>query len=268
MSFRDRLNKIILHDSAGHPGNEINRVMPYHATVFPDGTVHYRDPADPYGAEAPHAFRQNPEAVGIGYSGPSGGQPTPEGMRALQIEIERANKRSGRLEPLPTFGHGEIDAIAKRNPFDINRASRDGRPLTEASWRNRANDLHQIPETGLPELSLLPKDPPASPFIAAAPQPPLSRVAAAAPAPDPKQEPVPIPKPAVPMTPVEKPPEEKPSPFAATPKPAAQGDSFGQAAAQAHAQAAQAGQRTALEWASRRRPIKGLSTLNDQLFGA
>lgn len=267
MSFRDRINKIILHDTAGHPANEINRVMPYHTTVFPDATAHYRNPADPYGEEAPHAYRQNPEAIGIAYSGASGGRPTPEGMRALQLEIERANKRSGRLTPLPTYGHGEIDDMARRNPFDIRRASRDGRPITEASWRDRANELHQVPEAGLQPLSLLKDDPlslpasapiavaRASPFAAPDTTPqkrPSATPAPEAPSPKPAQEPVIAAKPPEPAKPTPESPFTKP-PAAAT----AKDSGFDQF----HAGATQSAQRMAQEWMQRRRPKTTLPSL-------
>lgn len=159
---------LIYHDSHGNPDNEKHLRMPYHTTVFPDGTVRYRDPGNPYGAPAPHAYAMNPRSLGLAYSGPSGGMPTPEGMRALQQEYE---KIQARFPGIVGRGHGEAFAAYKANPFALPRPSKEGRPIEEASWRNRVTDLSRVPEAGMPALSLLPRSGEAPPETSSAPAP-------------------------------------------------------------------------------------------------
>lgn len=161
---------LIYHDSHGSPENEKRQRMPYHVTVFPDGTVNYRDPGNPYGSPAPHAFGMNPRSLGLAYSGPVGGMPTPEGMRALQQEYE---KIQARFPGMPGMGHGEAFEEHKRNPFAIARPSRDGRSIEEASWRGGVGDLSNVPASGLRPLELLPPSgeqapPDVGPAVAAA----------------------------------------------------------------------------------------------------
>lgn len=175
--------RIILHDYGGSPENKDGMFNPYHTLVFPDGTVRYRNPNDPYGEAAPHAFGQNQEAIGLSYAGPVGSKPTPEAMKALQQEYERIQGRYGDLEAL---GHGEAFEMWKRgHPFA--QPSRDGREWQEAAWRGNVADMSRVPEAGLQPLSLL-SDP--APAVAAYnPAPPLQRPAepvrvAAAPIPD------------------------------------------------------------------------------------
>lgn len=162
---------LIYHDSHGSPENEKRQRMPYHATVFPDGTVNYRDPGNPYGAPAPHAFGMNPRSLGLAYSGPVGGMPTPEGMRSLQQEYE---KIQARFPGMPGMGHGEAFEEHKKNPFALARPSRDGRSIEEASWRGSVGDLSNVPASGLRPLGLLPPSgeeapPDVGPAVAAAP---------------------------------------------------------------------------------------------------
>jgi hypothetical protein len=144
---------LIYHDSHGSPENEKRQRMPYHVTVFPDGTVNYRDPGNPYGSPAPHAFGMNPRSLGLAYSGPVGGMPTPEGMKALQQEYE---KIQARFPGMPGMGHGEAFEEHKKNPFALARPSKDGRSFEEASWRGSVGDMSNVPASGLRPLGLLP----------------------------------------------------------------------------------------------------------------
>jgi hypothetical protein len=165
---------LIYHDSHGSPENEKRQRMPYHVTVFPDGTVNYRDPGNPYGSPAPHAYGLNPKSLGLAYSGPVGGMPTPEGMKALQQEYE---KIQARFPGMPGMGHGEAFAEHKKNPFALPRPSRDGRSIEEASWRGSVGDMSNVPASGLRPLGLLP------PFGEEAPPDVGPAVAGAAPRP-------------------------------------------------------------------------------------
>jgi hypothetical protein len=144
---------LIYHDSHGSPENEKRQRMPYHVTVFPDGTVNYRDPGNPYGSPAPHAYGLNPKSLGLAYSGPVGGMPTPEGMKALQQEYE---KIQARFPGMPGMGHGEAFEEHKKNPFALARPSKDGRSFEEASWRGSVGDMSNVPASGLRPLGLLP----------------------------------------------------------------------------------------------------------------
>jgi hypothetical protein len=165
---------LIYHDSHGSPENEKRQRMPYHVTVFPDGTVNYRDPGNPYGYRAPHVFDLNPKALGLAYSGPVGGMPTPEGMRSLQQEYE---KIQARFPGLPGMGHGEAWEEHKKDPSKLARPSRDGRSIEEASWRGSVGDMSNVPASGLRPLGLLPPSgeqapPDVGPVVAgAAPRP-------------------------------------------------------------------------------------------------
>lgn len=126
---------LVLHDYGGTPRNADGVFNPYHALVFPDGSIRYRYPSDPYGQTAPHAFRMNPESIGLSYAGQVGSTPTPEAMATLRSEYGRIRERFPGIEPL---GHGEAYARTRGTP---QQASRDGRDLVEASWRaNLASD--------------------------------------------------------------------------------------------------------------------------------
>src|SRR5690349_14486468 len=59
----------VLHDYGSSPANSPNTFIPYNALVFPDGTVRYRNPDNPYGTQAPHAYQLNPNSVGLAYAG-------------------------------------------------------------------------------------------------------------------------------------------------------------------------------------------------------
>jgi hypothetical protein len=185
---------LIYHDSHGSPENEKRLRMPYHVTVFPDGTVNYRDPGNPYGAPAPHAAGFNPRSLGLAYSGPSGGTPTPEGMKALQQEYE---KIQARFPGMPGMGHGEAHAAHKKHPFAFPPASVSGRPLEEASWRESVGDMSNVPASGLRPLGLLPPSgeqapPDVGPAIASAsPRPAPERMALGGPKPGSRPMPYP-----------------------------------------------------------------------------
>jgi hypothetical protein len=177
---------LIYHDSHGSPENEKRQRMPYHVTVFPDGTVNYRDPGNPYGSPAPHAYGLNPKSLGLAYSGPVGGMPTPEGMKALQQEYE---KIQARFPGMPGMGHGEAFEEHKKNPFALPRPSRDGRSIEEASWRGSVGDMSNVPASGLRPLGLLPPPgeeapPDIGPAVAAvSPRPSAPRTASPPPSP-------------------------------------------------------------------------------------
>lgn len=185
MAFNPK--RIILHDYGGTPENKDGVFNPYHTLVFPDGTVRYRNPNDPYGEAAPHAYQQNNEAIGLSYAGPVGSRPTPEAMKALQQEYERIQGRYGEL---PSLGHGEaFEMFTKGHPFA--RPSKDGREWQEAAWRGNVTDMSRVPEAGLQPLSLLPEQPTAVATYNPAPlpqKPQETRRVAEAPSYDPAPE--------------------------------------------------------------------------------
>jgi hypothetical protein len=154
-SFKDKINGVMLHEYGGKPGP----FNPYHTLVMPDGSVRYAYGADdPYKAPTPHAVQYNPDHIAISYGDEVGSTPTPEGMRSLQQQFELANKKAGRLTPLPTKTHGEAwdEYVRGESPL---RPSNDpgGRSLLEASkWRDRIGDLSRVPASGLRPLGLLP----------------------------------------------------------------------------------------------------------------
>lgn len=186
--------RTILHDYGGSPENKEGVFNPYHVLVFPDGTVRYRYPDDPYGQAAPHAAGQNNEAIGLAYAGPVGSQPTPEAMKALQQERERIQGRYGNLEDL---GHGEAFDMWKRgHPFA--RPSVDGRELAEASWRGSVADMSRVPEAGLQPLALLGQPEPPAPYnpapVAQRPVEPVRVAEAPTPTPSPATPPAAAPE--------------------------------------------------------------------------
>jgi hypothetical protein len=124
---------VVLHDYGGTPKNEDGVFNPYHTLVFPDGSVRYRNPDNPYGAPAPHAYKFNPYSVGLSYAGQVGSTPTPEAMSALRGEYGKIKQQ---FPDIQTLGHGE--AYAQTRNTD-RQASRDGRELQEASWRTNLN---------------------------------------------------------------------------------------------------------------------------------
>jgi hypothetical protein len=122
--------KLILHDYGGTPQNRDGVFNPYHTLVFPDGSVRYRDPANPYKGRAPHAFKSNNDSIGLSYAGPVGSTPTPAAMSSLTKEF--TNIRS-MFPGIKHMGHGEAYQQTRGTP---QQASRDGRDLNEASWRS------------------------------------------------------------------------------------------------------------------------------------
>lgn len=237
--------RIVYHDYGGHPdGSKEGVFNPYHVLVFPDGNVRYRNPENPYGGKAPHAFMLNNTSLGLSYAGGVGERPTPEAMKVLQQEYEKIQSR---YPGIPGLGHGETGWMGSKN----------GREMQEASWRDRVKEMSAVPEDGLRPLGLLGTPEPvvtsapgASPFVADVPKPELvtrppaaapPKVAAAAPPPKPDTPP--------PLDPLKAEPDpKKPSPFAPA-KEEPKDDSLARQHASAHAQAVQ----TALAWTKRRR---------------
>lgn len=120
-----RPNWLVLHDYGKEPTSDFN---PYNALVY-GGKVRYRDPNNPYGVRAPHAYKLNGDSVGLAWGGPVGGQPNPEDLALLKAEYEKVKA----LYPeIVAEGHGEAFARTKGTP---QQASKNGRDLIEAAWR-------------------------------------------------------------------------------------------------------------------------------------
>jgi len=138
---------LILHDygqlPSNHPAGKPLGFNPYHALVS-GGKVQYRYPDNPYGQKAPHAYRLNPQSLGLAWAGPVGGQPGPEDLEALRAEIARIKAQYPSIQ---LMSHGE--AYAKRG--QLPQASKLGRGLDEAAWRKaleadfRANPSAPVP---------------------------------------------------------------------------------------------------------------------------
>jgi hypothetical protein len=235
--------RIVYHDYGGHPdGSKEGVFNPYHVLVFPNGTVRYRNPDNPYGGKAPHAFMLNNTSLGLSYADDVGARPTPEAMRVLQQEYEKIQSR---FPGIPGYGHGETGWVGSKN----------GREMQEASWRDRVGELSNVPVDGLRPLQLLSEpeyvrtnspfapDAPAKP-VAALPdtRPPIPKVAAA---PSPPK----LPEAPSPVKPPEPDPTKNKSPFAPAKDEPKEDDGLARQHASAHAQGVQ----TALEWAKRRR---------------
>lgn len=126
-----RPTHLIYHDYGVKPGIDLSKTAdnPYHALVYPDGTIRYRNEKDPYGGPAPHAAGMNGTSIGLSYAGVYGEQPTPQGLAALQRERENILKR---FPDLTAESHGEAYKRTKGTP---QQASVKGRDLKEASWR-------------------------------------------------------------------------------------------------------------------------------------
>lgn len=120
---------LVMHDYGGNPKNAEGVHNPYHALVFPDGSIRYRDPNNPYGGKAPHAYNLNSESIGLSYAGPVGSKPTPEAMATLQKEAQRIAQMYPGIRPM---SHGEAFQATKGT---ARQASKLGRGLDEASWR-------------------------------------------------------------------------------------------------------------------------------------
>jgi len=146
MSWRP--NTLVLHDYGGNPANRDGVFNPYHALVFPDGSIRYRNPSDPYGAPAPHAYKLNPQSVGLSYAGPVGSQPTAAAMATLRREAQKLSEMFPGIRPM---GHGEAFQATKGTP---QQASRDGRDLEEASWRS--NVVYGPPAPGQTQVAAAP----------------------------------------------------------------------------------------------------------------
>lgn len=121
---------LILHDYGGTPDDKDGVFNPYHALVYPNGKVRYRNPSDPYGSPAPHAYRMNNDAIGLSYAGPVGSKPTPEALGAIRGEYDKINATFPGIKPM---SHGEAYQATRGTP---QQASRDGRGLDEAIWRH------------------------------------------------------------------------------------------------------------------------------------
>src|SRR6056300_1633427 len=107
--------------------------FPYHVLVYPDGTVRYQNPKDPWGRKAQHAAGSNPNSIGIAYAGPVGGKPTPAGLAALQAEAYKASEwmKSRGVKNPKWWGHGEAYKATKGTP---QQASKDGRSVVEGTY--------------------------------------------------------------------------------------------------------------------------------------
>ena len=139
---------LVLHDYGGNPANLDGVFNPYHVLVFPDGSKRYRYPDDPYGRKAPHAFRLNPESVGISYAGDVGSQPTAAAMETLRNEAKAVADMFPGIEAM---GHGEAFQATRGT---TRQASRDGRDIEEASWRS--NILYGPPAPGQTQVASAP----------------------------------------------------------------------------------------------------------------
>lgn len=139
-----RPHYMIMHDYGGTPKNQDGMFNPYNALVFPDGSVRYRNPENPYGEKAPHAFKLNGDSVGLSYADQVGSTPTPQGLQALQAEYDRIQKQYPGIQPL---SHGEAYNATKGTD---QQASKDGRDLDEASWRSTVRDGRAMPYNDRP----------------------------------------------------------------------------------------------------------------------
>jgi hypothetical protein len=120
----------VLHDY-GSPAEKIGSFNPYNALVMPDGSVRYRDPSNPYGGKAQHAFQANPNSVGLAYGGPVGAKPTPEGLASLQSEFDKIRSQ---YPDIKGVGHGQAYDNWRHGDFP-DRPTKTSRDLTEATWR-------------------------------------------------------------------------------------------------------------------------------------
>ena len=141
MDFRP--SNLIFHDYGGSPANEDGVFNPYHALVFPDGNIRYRNPANPYGGKAPHAFKMNPESIGLSYAGPVGSKPTPQALATLRKEAAKVAQMFPGIQPM---SHGQAFNATKGTS---KQASKLGRGLDEASWRS--NVVYGPPAPGQSE---------------------------------------------------------------------------------------------------------------------
>jgi len=122
---------LVLHDYGKtpvgwKPGTDLG-FNPYHALVH-GGRVQYRDPQNPYARPAPHAFKLNPQSIGLSWAGPVGGTPDEKDLAAIKAEIARIKQQ---FPGIKIMSHGE--AYAQRG--QIPQASKHGRGMNEAAWR-------------------------------------------------------------------------------------------------------------------------------------
>ena len=145
-SFRP--DYLILHDYGGKKVGQ----NPYHTLVFPDGSVRYRNPENPYGQPAEHSHKLNARSIGLAYADKSGAQPTPAGMEALRREYGKVLQQFPNIQ---TLSHGE--AFDRHMKGEIpERPSVEGRGPNEAIWRNelRKRGPAQAAPAGQPQQSL------------------------------------------------------------------------------------------------------------------
>lgn len=123
---------LVLHDYGQtpvgwKPGTPLGH-NPYHALVH-GGQVQYRDPNNPYAAPAPHAYKLNPQSIGLSWAGPVGAMPDEKDLAILRAEVERIKQQ---FPGIKVMSHGEAYAMKGQIP----QASKDGRGMAEASWRH------------------------------------------------------------------------------------------------------------------------------------
>lgn len=128
---------LILHDYGGTPKGDAP-FNPYHALIA-GGRKIYRDPANPYGAPAPHAYKLNPRSIGLSWGGPVGGTPSEDDLRLIREEVEAIKAK---YPGIKIKSHGEAFAETKGTPY---QASRDGRGLEEAAWRRFLDGTGPMP---------------------------------------------------------------------------------------------------------------------------
>ena len=136
-------SNLIFHDYGGSPANADGVFNPYHALVFPDGNIRYRNPSNPYGGKAPHAYKMNPESIGLSYAGPVGSKPTPQALATLRKETAKIAQMFPGIQPM---SHGQAFNATKGT---AKQASKLGRGLDEASWRS--NIVYGPPAPGQSE---------------------------------------------------------------------------------------------------------------------
>ncbi len=135
---------LILHDYGGTPGAN-PKFNPYHALVS-GGGIAYRNPNDPYGQPAPHAYKLNPRSIGLSWGGPVGGKPSKEEFALLKQEYDAIKKRFPNIKVL---SHGEAYQQTRGTG---QQASKLGRGLEEAAWRKYLlGDMPYEPGTVSPQ---------------------------------------------------------------------------------------------------------------------
>jgi hypothetical protein len=128
---------LVLHDYGGTPKGDAP-FNPYHTLVAGGRKIH-RDPANPYGAPAPHAFKLNPRSIGLSWGGPVGGTPDETDLKMLREEVEAIKRQ---YPDIKILSHGEAYAQTKGTP---QQASKAGRGLEEAAWRRFLDGTGPMP---------------------------------------------------------------------------------------------------------------------------